>query len=292
MKQFIYKGIAILLLVVLIDVAVGAVSGKIFTSLPDKNSMIATIQQSLFKKKADVLILGPSTANHNYNALMMSDSLGMNVYNAGLDGRDMIYSDVVLQSYLDRCDLKAVLLDIGPVQLDGSWIDRIHDTKPYYGINKHVTDYYDNETDWQQRLKLLSSLYRYNKTLSYWIRVQIDPVNNSKGYAPLYGRAESINPSMANCFEVDSTEYSHLKNIVDVCAQRNIWLVLIESPSESMNTTFEDWIKRFCLLNGVELLGKESFEDFYNHPEWFKDANHLNSDGADVFTKIIISKIK
>jgi len=285
MKQFLFKGSAILILVALIDVAVGAVSDKVFTNLPDKNSMIATIYQSLFNKKTEVLILGPSTANHNYNSMLMADSLGMTVYNSGLDGRDMIYSDVVLQSYLERCKLKKVILDVSTVQLDGSWLNRIHDTKPYYGLNDAVTKYYDNETDWQQRLKLVSSLYRYNKTLSYLIRVQLDPVNTTNGYSPLSGVAESLKQNTSSSFRLDSIEYSHLMNIVSLCRNNNIELILVQSPKYSNDVTFDKWIDQFAAMNNLALLPENRNDYYRNNKKFFKDDSHLNSDGAVEFTK-------
>lgn len=291
MKQFLFKGIAILVLVALIDVAVGAVSDKIFTNLPDKNSMMATIYQSLFNKKTEVLILGPSTANHNYNSMLMADSLGMDVYNSGLDGRDIIYSDVVLQSYLKRCKLKKVILDISSVQLDGSWLNRIHDTKPYYGLNDAVTNYYNTESDWQQRLKLLSSLYRYNKTLSYWIRVQIDPVNTTKGYSPLSGVDDCLEWNNEDSFSVDTAEYKHLMNIVNVCKKVNTKLILVQSPKAGTNPVFDKWISDFAKIHGITII-KENVNRYYRqHPELFKDENHLNSEGADVFSKHIVEQI-
>lgn len=272
--------------------AVGAVSDKVFTSLPDKNSMMATMYQSLFKKKADVLILGPSTANHNFNSMLLSDSLGMDVYNSGLDGRDMIYSDIVLQSYMERCKLKKVILDISDVQLNGMWLDRVNDTKPYYGLNTAVTHYYKNETDWQQQMKLFSSLYRYNKTLSYWIRVQIDPVDHSKGFAPLTGNADVMKWSKSQQFKVDSTEYMHLMNIVNACRNNNIELLLVQSPRGNDDTEFDTWIDQFAKKNNLSLMSENRNIYYKNHPEFFRDINHLNSDGADVFSKRICSFLK
>ncbi len=292
MRQFVYKGLAVLALVVLIDLAVGVISDRVFTSLPDKNSMIATIQQSLFNKTADLLVLGPSTANHHYDAQLMTDSLGMDVYNAGLDGRDMIYFGVVLQSYFDRCGVKMVILDVGPTQLDGSWLAMINDTKPYYGISKQVTEYYDNETDWQQRLKLFSSLYRYNKTLSYWIRVQIDPVNDTKGYVPLERVLDTLELSETNEFTVDSTEYRYFVNIVDMCKKNNATLVVVQSPSADRNLAFENWVASFCEKNHIVCIQEIANEEYYKHPEWFQDGAHLNSAGACVFSRKIVNALK
>ena len=292
MKQFIIKGIACLALLAAIDVAVGYTHGMIFGNLPDKTSMVSTIYYSLFKKSADVLILGSSTANHHYNSKMMEDSLGMSVYNSGLDGRDMIYFDVVLQSAIQRHVPKYVVLDIGAVHLDGSWINRISDTKLYYGENEPVTHYYDTETDWQQRLKLMSSTYRYNKTLSYLIRVAIDNPNILNGFSPMKGEMKIITRTTNNVFHVDSVELCHLNNIVSLCENNSINLVLVQSPQANDNVAFDKWIEDYSKKQNIELIEENKNAEYYKRPELFRDENHLNFAGANKFTSAILKNLK
>lgn len=292
MKQFIIKIIACGLLLVIVDSGVCYTHGKIFGNLPDKTSMVSTIYQSLFKKSADILILGSSSANHHYNSMMLEDSLKLSVYNSGLDGRDMVYFDVVLQSTLDRQIPKYVVLDISPGHINGSWINRIGDTKLYYRKNNAVTKYYDNETGWQQKLKLKSSLYRYNKTLSYLIRVRLDRPNVLKGYAPLYGNKEGFEKYVTSDFSVNSVELKHLDSIVDICKSNNIKLILVQSPQENENSAFDNWIVSYTSEKGILLITENKNPYYYEHPELFYDGSHLNADGADLFTNQIIKRIK
>lgn len=291
MKQFILKGIACLALVAVIDVAIGYTHGKIFENLPDKTSMVSTIYYSLFKKNADVLILGSSTANHHYNSKMMEDSLGMSVYNSGLDGRDLIYFDVVLQSAIKRQKPKYVILDIGDVHLNGNWINRIGDTKLYYGKNDAVTHYYDEETDWQQQLKLVSSTYRYNKTLSYLIRVGLDKPNTLNGYAPLTGNRSTFDRTVTKDFKADATELMHLNHIVSLCEDNGIKLILVQSPQSNDNVTFDNWLEEFATEHQTVLLQENKNEYYFNNPSLFYDGSHLNSEGANVFTERIVNSI-
>lgn len=291
MKQFIIKFLCCGVLVVVIDLGVGFIHSMIFGSLPDKTSMVSTIYYSLFKKSADVLILGSSTANHHYNSKMMEDSLGMSVYNSGLDGRDMIYFDVVLQSTMERQIPKYVILDISSVHLNGSWINRISDTKLYYGQNVPVTNYYNKETDWQQKFKLCSALYRYNKTFSYLIRVKLDAPNVLNGYAPLVGNREGFEREYDNSFVPDVKELTHLNNIVDLCKKNKAKLFLVQSPQALDNVAFDEWIKIFTSKNGIILLQENMDVYYYDNPTLFYDGSHLNSQGADVLTRRIIELI-
>ena len=292
MKQFILKGIACLALVAVIDLAIGYTHGKIFENLPDKTSMVSTIYYSLFKKSADVLILGSSTANHHYNSKMMEDSLGMSVYNSGLDGRDLIYFDVVLQSAIKRQKPKYVILDIGDVHLNGNWINRIGDTKLYYGKNDAVTHYYDEETDWQQHLKLVSSTYRYNKTLSYLIRVGLDKPNTLNGYAPLTGIRSAFERTETKDFKADATELMHLNHIVSLCKENGIKLFLVQSPQSNDNVTFDEWIKEYASANNVILIQENLNNYYYDKTSLFYDGSHLNSEGAEVLSNRVCQIIK
>jgi len=291
MKQFVIKGIACFALVVAIDVAIGYTHGKIFGNLPDKTSMVSTIYYSLFKKSADVLILGSSTANHHYNSKMMEDSLGISVYNSGLDGRDMVYFDVVLQSTLERKKPKFVILDIGDAHLNGNWINRIGDTKLYYGKNEAVTRYYDEETDWQQQLKLVSSTYRYNKTLSYLIRVGLDKPNTLNGYAPLNGNRATFERTETKQFTADPSELKHLNHIVSLCQENDITLILVQSPQSDDNIIFDKWIEEYATEQHIALIQENKNEFYFDNPSLFYDGSHLNSEGANVFTKRIINTI-
>ena len=292
MKQFLIKFFCCGALVVAIDFGVSFTHSRIFGDLPDKTSMVSTIYYSLFKKSADVVILGSSTANHHYNSKMMEDRLGMSVYNSGLDGRDMVYFDVVLQSTMERQVPKYVILDISSVQLDGSWIDRISDTKLYYGRNIPVTNYYDNETDWQQRLKLYSALYRYNKTFSYLIRVKLDASNVLNGYAPLEGNRGQFEREYVYSFVPDAKELAHLNNIVELCKNNNTKLVLVQSPQASDNIEFDKWIDRYASEHNITLIKENVNSYYFDNPTLFYDGNHLNSQGANVLTGRIIEVIK
>jgi hypothetical protein len=291
MKQFILKFLCCGALVVAIDLGVGFTHSRIFGNLPDKTSMVSTIYYSLFKKSADVLILGSSTANHHYNSKMMEDSLGMSVYNSGLDGRDLIYFDVVLQSAIERQKPKYVFLDIGDVHLNGNWINRIGDTKLYYGKNDAVTHYYDEETDWQQRLKLVSSTYRYNKTLSYLIRVGLDKPNTLNGYAPLNGHRANFERTITKEFTADAKELKHLNHIVSLCKENDITLILVQSPQSDDNVAFNNWLEEFATEHQTVLLQENKNEYYFNNPSLFYDGSHLNSEGANVFTERIVNSI-
>lgn len=83
----VFIGFLFLLLVVLSDISVGGITRKVILNVPDVGVNQTNSVQALFHRKADVLVLGPSTANHHYDTRLLRDSLRMSVYNAGFDGK-------------------------------------------------------------------------------------------------------------------------------------------------------------------------------------------------------------
>lgn len=100
----------ILLIVIGADLLIGAVSKSAIVNVKDVGVNQTNSVQALFKRQAEVLILGPSTANHHFDCQILKDSLGMTCYNAGRDGQNIIYNAMVLDAFLTRCtDRKSVV---------------------------------------------------------------------------------------------------------------------------------------------------------------------------------------
>ena len=66
----VFIGFLFLLLVVLSDICVGGITRKVILNVPDVGVNQTNSVQALFHRKADVLVLGPSTANHHYDTPM------------------------------------------------------------------------------------------------------------------------------------------------------------------------------------------------------------------------------
>lgn len=292
MKSFIAKAAIIVILLVCIDFSIGYILDYFFTDLPRRESETSMIYRSLFTEETDNLVLGPSSAMHHYNPTIISDSLGGRSYNAGIDGRDIILADLFFCSIRDRSDLNNVLIDISKY-MDGRWKYRLSSIKQYYGRHPYVTKYFD-EGNWQQKIKLTSNLYRYNGSLHSLISLLLldKPEDKTNGYRPLYGTSESFKRDTVSAFCLDPEEQIHLQNIVNVCKKDSIQIFLVVSPHCSIDISFSEWLKDFAVNNGVRVIWEGDDVFWYNNEGFFKDSNHLNSEGADIFTQRIVSKIK
>jgi hypothetical protein len=262
----------------------------VFLNLSDKISQIGTISQTLLRKKSDVVILGASGAKYQYNCKILSDSLNLEVQNTGVKGMRAVYFDVVLQSYLERCVPQMVVIDvIGELDAGLGLFPRV---KPFYGINKPVTEYYDRESDWQQKMKLKSSLYRYNETLDLLVRHVFNDKNLTNGFAVKTTSTGRIDTVVVSQFCPDSIQLRHLNNVVNLCHHHHIQMVMVLSPRRVHNRAGEQWFTDYCKENGIVLINELHVPVYYERDDVFFDESHLNGTGADIFSARIASYLK
>lgn len=297
MKWKKYLGVAgaILLIIALCDFAVGAFSKKLILNVPDVGVNQTNAVQAMFKRNVDVLILGPSSANHHYNCKIIEDSLGMSAYNAGRDGQNIVYAAMVFTANVERHVPKMVILDMSSVMLDGSWNSHLNDMNCYYGISNRVDSIIDDVSSWQDRLKLHLNLYRYNNTWPWILNGYLAKTQEDmNGYRPMPVQKGEMKCSISKGqFSADSLDMNYLNRIVDVCENTNIDLVVCSSPSLHVDGgNFHQFMKDYCRKKSLPYLDWNGDTTYINHPELFYDVSHLNTIGADMFTKELISKIK
>lgn len=158
MKTFLYKAFIILVSIVIIDVVVGYVSRYTLAQLPPSNANVPHTVNSLMKEKTDILILGASKAKHGIDPKMLNKHFQMDCYNAGEDGMDMFFYNLILQGMLSRSTPKMVIVDMAPLSLNNT----PSVPKYLYGLSLTVDKYAKQINTWLENLKLKSNLYRYN----------------------------------------------------------------------------------------------------------------------------------
>lgn len=116
----------------------------------------------------------------------------------------------------------------------------------------------------------------------------------SKGYA----RYERHFANKENYFEQDKIQ--DLMNILDLCQEENITAVLITTPftvyynqyvSEEFLSGFYSTIDSIASMYGVNYYDYSHDERFQTNLALFGDADHLNPDGADCFTALLMEEI-
>lgn len=298
MKKRIGFILIIIGIVVGADLLVGAVTGKLIKEVPDVGVNQTNTAQALFSRTADILILGSSRANHSFDCKVLKDSLGMSCYNAGRDGQNMAYDAMVFFSYLERHVPKIVILDIVDSQLSNRWFDNLKEMNCYYGLSKPLDRIVDDNSNWIEKIKLKSNLYRYNNTWQWLLNAHIAesqaerdgfrpmPVNARTNFKASFHNKENI--------KIDKRCFHYLEEIRKACDKNHIQLILTYTPSLVVvkNSGLEDWIDAYAKKNNLTYYDFGRDAEFYEHPELFYDMTHLNAIGAKLFTKKFVQNLK
>ena len=296
MKKALYITLITLGIIVGCDLMIGAVSKKLVIAAPDAGLNQTNTAQALFNKKADVLVLGSSRANHHYVSSMFKDSLGLTCYNAGRDGHDILYATMVLRSFLERCTPKLVITDLNNSMMDGSWIKSNKDMSCFYGASKAVTVILDKDVlKGFDHIKMWSNLYRYNNTLEWIATAYLSNWGEGDGYFPMPVTNNGMTKVVGKDYQFNphSKCLAYLDDIVKICNEKNIRLILTVSPSLSYSKHgTNDWMKAYGEQQHVQTLDFTGDTTYVDHPHLFFDATHLNDRGAKKFTGKFVTELQ
>lgn len=241
----------------------------------------------------DIVFFGSSRANHHYDTPYITDSLGLNAFNAGEDGRGMTYQVPLISAYLEKNSPRLVVIEVFG-NLDGTWNDRISLLYPlankYPGIVREAEMIDPNNTFY-----LKSSLFRHNSNLIPEIKALRNPfrMEASRGYSPL-AAAEKAPPLLEikdeRILPSDSIEIQALKNILNECKEKNIPVVGVISPLYTSDKMFQLTDSIFTSY-GYPFLDNSGYRLPASPEKYFNDAAHMNEVGAREYTKYFMSQI-
>lgn len=247
----------------------------------------------------DIVILGSSRAHHHYDTPFLSDTLGLDVYNAGYNGNGVVLACGLLEMILEHYHPKLVLFDVEPAfDIEIYPNDNAHKRylsflKPYYKQKNVGEIIYDvSPEEWY---KVHSGLLRYNSSFVSLLiyNFKIDRNNATRGYAPLLG-SYSKDPEIGqnNEMEVDTFKLAYAEKLIQISQVHQVPIVFVGSPKLGMTSSKPlQPIIDICNKNQVPFLDYYANSEFMQHKEWFKDPMHLNADGAKLFSERIISDI-
>ena len=139
-------------------------------------------------------------------------------------------------------------------------------------------------------------MYRYNSRFHQVIGDFIYPVYKvtEKGYIPLEGEMdtmkinENYDPNIP--FRSDSLKLYYINKLIESLGETRI--IFIVSPSwYNVNPERFKSIKLICDKYGIPFLDYSNDDLFLHNNDYFKDGLHMNTKGADEFTKKIMQDI-
>lgn len=296
MRKFLLHIILFFAIVGVVDVCVGF--GGRYLQGHAKGGSTRQFDDLVMKDSHDVLILGSSRAHHHYDTPFLSDTLGLDVYNAGFDGNGVVLADGVLEMVLNRYKPRLVLFDIEPAfdvnvyDKDNHHTRYIKNLKPYYreeGVSEIIKDV--SVEEWR---KVQSGLIRNNtEILGMLVDNVIDRGVERSGFQPLKGEMEKEpEPKVPKDVVRDSFKLAYIEKLIRLCQENDVPLILVGSPKYGQkNSEALQLVKEIAKKYDVRFLDYYAEPSFMAHKEWFKEPMHLNSEGARVFSKMIAQEI-
>ena len=244
----------------------------------------------------DIVILGSSRAVHHYNPCILEDSLQLSCYNAGEDGNGILLSYARLKMLNERHHPKIVLYDFIAaydfLENDNhtylGWLKNRYNRTGIYNIFKDV--------DETECIKMFSYLYRYNtrflqNSIVYLTGISTD--SGIKGFRPLEGNMDELKIKYMDSeenIEYDELKLRYLRKMIT--ENQYSELIFVYSPIwYGDNISRYDKFISLCKKYRIPVIDFSNNPKYVHNNDYFVDAKHLNSNGADEFTRDLINEL-
>lgn len=250
------------------------------------------------KSCEDILIFGSSRSSNHYSPRVLEDSLHMTVYNCGENETGIVCFYPKLNMIKQRYTPKIIICDIYYVDLLDSLrfqnIDFLKTLKTSYGTQCVDTMFIRYAST--SKIKMLSGMYRYN-SLIYSILVDNFRTTNwyYKGFYCLSTQKIKNVPIVDNthhCYIYDTEKLRLLERLIIENKDRTRIFFAISPEFGKTNDEMYSPVKELCKQYNIPLLNHLCDTTFTRHKELFSNQNHLNIDGATLYTKIISKEIR
>ncbi len=295
MKTFLIKVFIFFCVIFFLDVLLGFAFNQMLSGAVGGNN--GRINYICNHTNEELLVLGSSRANHHYNPKILTDSLGETCYNCGEDGNGIILNYGRILMMLQRYRPKMIIYDVA-ISFDLLKNDNhkyLGKLKPYYE-REHIKDVFCS-VDKAEQWKMLSQLYRFNSSFLTIIADRFHPVSGMgiQGFCPLEGKMDMMkihkDEDRSKEYQFDSLKVDFINKFIDKL--EGVKIVFVESPLwYGMDSLQLTPLREICRQRNIPLIDFSNNPKFVGNNEFFKDGSHLNSRGADEFTKDLIIEMK
>ena len=293
MKRFIYKVIVFVVGLVALDYMIGLGGRYLVDHAKGGDTGLNTY--ICRKMTEECLIFGSSRGMHHYDPNIITDSLGLSCWNCSLDGNGIILMYGRYRLLSTRYTPKMIIYDVSSFDLvEDDKHKYLGSLRCFYGEPAVDSIFWD--VDAKERLKMLSSCYRYNST---WIQLFSDNIHplrsDDKGYRPMDKEMlyePQISKSAPKDILYDSLKLVYLEKLVIACQEKDTKLIFAVSPcyGQTDDIIYRP-LKDLCARYNVPLLSHYCDPEFVHDKSLFYDSSHMNRKGATRYTQMLVSEI-
>lgn len=307
MKQI--KTVALfLLLLFALDRACGLVLSTFFSRIEAGESSGGLVNLALKNKDASVIVFGNSRARHHVTPLTMESILGTKVHNAGSQGQGIHYQRVLEALLLDAGTSARVFVKVLDIRdLESDAIVGANSLSPFYGRNARADEILTSASLFSP-LKYQLHTYRYNSLLLPIVRNVISPEKSEgDGFKPLVGNKVELDkskqlpvPKASEKLKLKEGNDLLFGEFITAARSANIQVVgvigprwRIPRPKSPDEVAYMNLYRELGAKYGMTVLDlDEEHVPALQDPTLYFDGDHLNAEGAKVFSTALAEAIK
>lgn len=301
MRKLFTKIFIVLALLAVFDVLTGEALDWLLAHSPD--GRYYKTKYSLEACNEDVLVIGSSRGEINYVSQIIEDSLGLSCWNASRGGQGTPYFRAIQEGVLARYAPKIVILNIDNNDLETPPnYDHAGVLRPFYKSHPEIQPILDKTSKFEWLL-MKSRLYAYNSSYYYLLRPYLiqglDGKTSDKGWKP---RQEKMNAKITGSIEpeppkvgVDPESIALFDTLVNKFLERGCKIFFVVSPNYGRTVSSSsaiEYLQKTSRERNIPLFVYSNDTAFITKPDYFVDPDHLNVEGAQIFTQDLIRHIK
>lgn len=289
---------AFLLLIVCADFLIGKTFHYLYKK--QRTGREARTRYSVEDTKAEVILLGASRAQQQYNPAFFEKRLNLSCYNVGRDGQSFLYQYAVIKALMARYNPKMIILECERKMFleNPASRERLSCLLPLYEDHPEIREVILLRGP-LEKAKLLSKAYPYN---SVSLKILFSNFSNKpdedlKGYVPLtrsLNEPKRLVDFSQPTYEIDSMKVKFFNLFIDQCRRANIKLYFACSPFY-FNYTGKDIsleiVRQAAVKNDIPFFDLSKGVPDLDNARFFDDTVHVNRTGSDILSNIIIDSI-
>lgn len=288
----------------LVDYSIGLAFHKLRDDLFEKNALSQEFacRYCIEEATPEIAIIGSSTASHHYIPSIIEDSLGVSVYNFGMDGCFFYFQNTLINCMLDRYSPSCIIWEIGESSLSSEY-DKLLEYQnmnllfPWY-YNDYAKSFIDNK-DAYQKTRMLCNSYRNNSDFFMYLRLCSGNNNSSlRGYIPINNTDDypSLKCSMDGLYNIEPHKLNELIYTINRCQDMGVCLIITSSPRYYdgcvKSTEYYQLLKKIASNYDLPFIDFYNKEPFSSDSTLFKDNDHMNNDGANLYMSMFVPVLK
>lgn len=246
----------------------------------------------------DILLMGTSRCDLHYVPSVISDTLGLSVYNGGINASENIYSHyIILNHILATHRPKVICLEVmaNDVMMQNAPFCATTFFAPYFGRNERADSVFLLAGSYWKYV--ISHLYRCNaKAVSNIAGLAINRhEGGDNGYIP-FPKPVHFPDSLVyrkTQHNVDNLKLEYVQRFINLCKENGVRLIFMVSPMYTkIDANYYDVLKSIAKRNDIPFLDYHTEGLYLDHPEYFMDNDHLWDKGARKYSSIFAHDLK